>query len=370
VAGIADQLHMMRKISYLILIACLVFYTQIFAATTTAGLEKMAIQDASNVKNNRLPPVMLPVLVYNQEFAERFGLDPAQAITLDPGIYAIALDFRRRLFLDVSLDSPFMVHHQLNHITIDQDLALTTVAEYQNKDLTNDYALFPLLFKPDATPVSGYYECGMTIYFKNNDARFENILFPNHELSADYGVRNGALSYFFYPFLKYKKNNELHDEALLEIKKNIDKENRVGNEEDQLLTIYKAYVKLTNSVALISKSAKKYLNAKYIGTGYRSHFVNFLPNITALSVGMGCDAMEDFPAAKGAWLWLEKKTGKKYYQGNVDEEIHFDPNDFYKFQLPSQIVSATSLQRALQSQRASLPPPPSFYTILYELFKW
>jgi len=322
-------------------------------------------------------PDLPPVLVYNKEFAKRFGLDPAKAMELDKGLYGISMVFKKRysLRLDTKKD-PLMLEYHLDRLTRSDWNQISPVSGFYSKDKLTDFLLFPILFN-HTIPFNVYYDCYLNFYFDSYDQKVKDVAFPlqqtwllDSSMIFTDPVRN-VIGMF-----GVDRQKKIEEPIL---KRAIAEHDYQEIEKYSLDTYYTDAIQFSALKASTSTPHEGgYVFKVGLLNGYRSHFKNFLPGITYLSVETQCIYFKKNSNREGAWLWLandnyespEKETSNdptpgasNLYNENYKPNWFLEKSDrplqikYYHFTIPPEITNSNSLNKVTDTTLYLTPVP-------------
>jgi len=292
-------------------------------------------------------PDLSPVLVYNKAFAQRFGLDQNKAMDLDPGIYAIALTFKKnpRYSVAASDDYPTELKNIFNKLDKWDWLKIST-SQFDSKDELNDYTLLPIFLGKSSMNVS--YVCEINFYFDEHHSKVKDIKLSPHQIwFAGIVYDNMEPLYPIFRGINHNNKNKIHEPGLI---KTIP---QFKYPYDDLLHFYAAYIDNTPPAWAIEKSGKSPSNEIYVSGDYRSNFKDFLPGILFLSFKISCPGIIDASNKHGSWFWIQT-THSSY---DMRDTKKFTSQDFHPFHLPAEIVRSKNVKKATEAITLQAPHP-------------
>lgn len=297
--------------------------------TVTAVLASTRIINDEVLADN-----LSPVLVYNLEFAKRFGLNPKNAISLDPALYAVALVFKRYFILSRDKES-FLTDHHINEMS-SRDAILFQLSYADTKDQLNHYALYPLLFSKQV-PLSVEYQCYLNLYLNTRNQRSQLIKVPNFQ--TWYQNDEGRLSTVINSIVDPLPVDDKKRDCLV-----CDPANRNLAMTRILARDYIQFSRLRQGDWGINSGRQPYPENRLLSS-LQGQFLNFLPGISYLSFAVYCPNLSADAEGKGLWLWIENREARSFTLFSTKNQSIVD--GYSGFHIPAEITQADNLRRAI-----------------------
>lgn len=262
------------------------------------------------------PPDLDPVLIYTTTFAQRFGLDPSKATQLAPGILATSMTFNKDYeykFDPKNGDGSDRLSHKGygDQLTPDERMEVEDHAAILS-------VLFPKKYNSKTLVESYKYDtCFLNLYLDNNDPQVKQIDFGPSSVYIE-GQVDTTIRYLW--FMRHPDTSR----GDLDMSRLNAADYRLGDLE---------YIKQGQSFP-----------------DHKSHFANFLPGISFISLKVQC-YLAEYPPER-TWIWFEKKGGAKYpiYNSSDPKDLidhsPFNPDDFVKYHIPTQLIQSANAQTA------------------------